>query len=319
MSKMSEGRASPKKVGSSAPKVVRRHRVIFNPNIGAEDFKDDPQTASAAREEMVELSVRASTRKQYESRLRVLGRWLAARGKKGITKALFFLFLRDLRSQGISDLGCFRAAVLFCQKKKGFRLWAADRDVVAASSPAEKPGPRQEKGSLTIAMFQQLLTAAGGRRKLRLAIICMKIGRLRINELSHLRKGDFQRDEGGNFLFFIRSDKRHGHQEIYTKPAVGTANEIEEMRLADERCKTRLVFPNDLSKDIRDLLGTTAEKCGWPSDLHWHATHTLRITGSKELREFVGRKMEAFEAAQSEGVFGKYARGNTERLNKRQR
>jgi hypothetical protein len=106
MTKGSPKKKAKKSEGRKAPGISeKRKRTVFDPRSGADLFQGTKEEADRARAVMVGLSVRGSTARQYESRLRVVDRWLEARKLTLMTKSLCFVFLAELRSQGMAESG----------------------------------------------------------------------------------------------------------------------------------------------------------------------------------------------------------------------
>lgn len=304
-----------KKTSSSSKKksvrtlVCRRHRrVTFDPVANASSF--NPSDWKSARGKLVRRSIRGSTRKQYESRIRVMKRWLRARGLRHMTKPLVFLFFQDLHTQGVKSLSGFRAALLFRQKKDGDQEWAADADVIAASTPAQ-PNTSSEKGVLTGRMFEDLLLFISKKKKpsfLRLAVLLLFAARLRISELQKLKRGDIQPDSNaGSFVIFVRIDKRSGGG-MHQKPLVAERKIVEEIVREFNLLTGDFPFPKNIPVLIRDLLSEASSSLGWPEGLDWHATHVLRFSGSVALADHVAQQAAQFCAQQTTSTFRHYSK-----------
>ena len=291
-----------------------------------------------ARASLIEDSTSVTTARQYASRMEVLRRWCEARGLAidHLSKEDLFLFLADLRDQGMASAEGYRSAFLQYQRKIGVRSWAEDKDVIlAVKAVARKSfGEKVEKGSPTPAMLAAALTRCGNDPDVECALRVGFGAALRVSQLKSLRASSLQRDEEdvgqsehpprgmgclmSRWTLCLSVDKRAraqatGHQ-AHLKPITEEAAAVISSWVQKRGLHPRdFLFPRDIGRRLSAALSEAARYFGWPSDLAWGGTHVLRTGGSREIVHRVEGALQELTSQQKVRTLRAYARSNAQR------
>lgn len=282
----------------------------------------------AVRERLVRDSVAVSTQAQYLSRLNTVRGVLDAAGLP-LDKQSFFVFLSVATS--LSNLEPYRAAVAWELCAKGCDVWANDPDVCLATKGAGFKGKQRleegkEKGTITPAMFQQLLRylESNALTKWKLPFSVCFGAALRIRQAFFIKVGDVVLDDDARrFLLLLRLDKRvtrnsPSNQQAHLKPIDDYVAQLLTTAGSGKAHGEFLFSHADLPyKQSLQIIRAAARNLKWPHGLDYAGPHAFRHGGTREIQKRVEDIVLSAFTQMSPGVAHQYARSNT--MRKRQR
>jgi hypothetical protein len=296
--------------------------------------------AATVRDKLVDMSVVAETRANYEGSIATMKKWLEQRGESEMTLPLFTILLMNkaLTTRDSKAAGSLRSAARWHVQHGG---WPAMSN--AFNNPFSAEGALMKQmcrgvnyagrarcvppGSIDRKHFTQLIAFTRkshdvSQRHLKVrafyAIFCCA---LRKSEFFRLQKGDLTRGESPSLL--LRTDKRwHAGgpitQPLHRRPVIinDCLTHIEAAELI--KVEGEILFPRAEAgyDELTRIIKAAAVEYRWDTKLRW-SLHGLRHGGAQEIVKACGGVFGGLaEAAttMSGSTLRNYALPNEERL-----